>query len=29
MENDPDLSGLKNDPRFESLLQLLAAKRMN
>jgi serine/threonine protein kinase/Flp pilus assembly protein TadD len=29
MENDPDLSALKDDPRFESLLQLLAAKRMN
>ena len=29
MENDPDLSALKNDPRFENLLQLLAAKRMN
>jgi tetratricopeptide (TPR) repeat protein len=29
MENDPDLSGLRSDPRFESLVQLLAAKRMN
>jgi tetratricopeptide (TPR) repeat protein len=29
IENDPDLSPLKDDPRFESLLQLLAAKRMN
>ena len=29
MENDPDLSALKSDPRFETLLQLLAAKRTN
>lgn len=29
MENDPDLFALKSDPRFDGLLQLLAAKRMN
>jgi serine/threonine protein kinase/Flp pilus assembly protein TadD len=29
MENDPDLSPVKNDPRFDALLQTLAAKRLS